>query len=244
MTIIVTHISQLGIVHSADSNLTDSEGLQAGTGQKLFKIPHLGSALTIAGNYSVDNTLMDRWMTSFILNDASESINMFVDSLRDTINRMATIDEKQCGYFIHLAGYAHSMHANHPEFYYITNYHIDSQTGAYSVLDATLHSREDFWSRHSSPSMSSLFSRGKGYIYCNGYPSGRQAYFELLKRMSRYRASVWSISHWNFRPPQDIEEEAAYLKNDMEHIKLLFLYSNYMTPYIGGDIEIHPIPCP
>jgi hypothetical protein len=242
MTIIVTHISQHGIIHAADSNLTDSKGKQAGTGQKLFKIPRLGSALTVAGNYSVGSTSMDTWMRDFISNDASESLAKFVDNLRDTINRMATINERQNGYFIHVAGYAGSRHTYHPEFYYITNYQIDRQTGGYSVPDTTLHSQEDFWSQNSSTPLSSLFVEGKGFIYCNGYPSGRQAYFALLQRMSEYRSSVWSEPSWNFRPPQNVNEEAAYLKNDMEHIKLLFLYSNYTAPYIGGDIEIHPIP--
>jgi hypothetical protein len=82
---------------------------------------------------------------------------------------------------------------------------------------------------------------GKGFIYCNGYPSGRQAYFALLQRMSDYRSSVWVEPSWKFRPPMNVDEEAAYLKNDMEHIKLLFLHSNYPAPYIGGDIEIHTI---
>lgn len=44
MSIIVTHISQHGIIHAADSKLTDSEtGRSAGEGQKLFEIPRLGS---------------------------------------------------------------------------------------------------------------------------------------------------------------------------------------------------------
>ena len=244
MTIIVTHISQHGIIHAADSNLTDSQGKPAGTGQKLFKIPRLGSALTVAGNYSVGSTSMDSWMKGFISGDASESLAKFVDNLRDTINRTATIDEKQDGFFIHIAGYAVSGQAHHPEFYYITNYQIDSHTGGYLVPNTTLQSKEDFWSQNSSTPLSTLFAGGKGFIFCNGYPSGRQAYFALLKRMSEYRSAVWSEPSWNFRPPNNVDQEAAYLKNDMEHIKLLFLYSNYAAPYIGGDIEIHTIPCP
>lgn len=244
MTIIVTHVSQHGIIHAADSNLTDSMGKQAGTGQKLFKIPRLGSALTVAGNYSVRSTSMDTWMRGFISDDASESLARFVDNLRDTINRIATINEKQDGYFIHIAGYAVSNHAHHPEFYYITNYQIDSNTGGYLVPDMTLRSQEDFWSQNSSTPLSRLFVGGKGFIYCNGYPSGRQPYFALLQQMSQYRSRVWNEPSWKFRPSQNVNEEAAYLKNDMEHIKLLFLYSKYAAPYIGGDIEIHAIPCP
>jgi hypothetical protein len=243
MTIIITHISQHGIIHAADSNLTQKEK-QADTGQKLFKIPHLGSALTVAGMYSVGGTSMDEWMRDFISNETSKSLAEFVDYLRDAINGSATIKEKQKGYFIHIAGYAGSGRTNHPEFYYITNCQIDQQTGKYLVPNTTLHSKEDFWSTYSSKPLSSLFVNGTGYIYCNGYPSGRQAYFTLLERMSQYRSQVWSNSSWKFRAPKNVDEEAAYLKNDMEHIKLLFLYSNYPAPFIGGDIEIHTISSP
>jgi len=244
MSIIVTHISQHGIIHAADSNLTDQNGKNVGTAQKLFTIPHLTSALTVAGNYSVGGTAMDEFMKLAISADNSESLNKFVDSLSKVINNTATNDEKQIGYFIHIAGYSDSGHIIHPEFYHITNYKIDPQFGNYLVPDTTLGYSEDFWSKNSSTTLSSLFSGGKGFIYCNGYPSGRQAYFALLQKMSEYRSAVWSKTSWKFRAPQNVEEEAAYLKNDMEQINLLFLYSNYSVPYIGGEIEVCTIPAP
>lgn len=105
---------------------------------------------------------MDAWMSDFISNDASKSLAEFVDNLRDTINRVAGITEKQRGYFIHIAGYAVSGSSHHPEFYQITNCPLDPQTGNYPVLDTTLYSQEDFWRQNSLTPLNSQFTDGKG----------------------------------------------------------------------------------
>ena len=49
MSIIVTHINENGIVHAADSNLTDMNGAHVGTANKVFKIPGREAGLSIAG---------------------------------------------------------------------------------------------------------------------------------------------------------------------------------------------------
>jgi hypothetical protein len=69
MSIIITHINENGIVHAADSNLTDHHGAHAGTAQKVFEIPRLNAGLTVAGNYSVANQRMDEWISIFIGSD-------------------------------------------------------------------------------------------------------------------------------------------------------------------------------
>lgn len=244
MSIIVTHISQHGIIHAADSNLTDTNtGKAAGEGQKLFEIPQLESALTVAGAYSVDKKQMDEWMKDFISADTSRSLAEFVDNLRNTIDTRASAEEKGEGYFIHIAGYAESGGTKHPEFYHITNYEIVRPGGSYIIRDPALRSSEDFWSKYEGTPFS-LFAGGKGIIYCNGYPDGRQAYFTLLQFMAGFRSLAWNNPDWDFRPPSSIDEEAAYLRNDMQHINLLFLHSNLTDPPIGGEIKIHTIPSP
>jgi len=60
--------------------------------------------------------------------------------------------------------------------------------------------------------------------------------------MADLRSDVWNNRGWSFRPPQDVEEEAAMLRKDMEQISLLFLQSNYSAPFIGGVIETLAIP--
>lgn len=203
-----------------------------------------GSALTVAGTYSVGGECMDKWMKDFISEDASQSLAEFVDNLRGTMDTRASDEEKGEGYFLHIAGYAGSGHARHPEFYHITNYRIDQTTGHYFIEDPALRSSEDFWRNNQATPLDVLFADGRGFIYCNGYPAGRQAYFALLRRMEEFRSRAWSEPSWPFRSPSNIDEEAAYLKNDMEHINLLFLHSNLTDPPIGGEIQIYTIPSP
>ncbi|MCB1225588.1 MAG: hypothetical protein KDK99_07265, partial [Verrucomicrobiales bacterium] len=103
---------------------------------------------------------------------------------------------------------------------------------------------EDFWSQHGQKSEDERFAHHKGYVYCNGFPAGRQAYFAMLEMMAGYRSQVWGNPNWQFQPPTTVEEERQYLKNDMEHIGILFSHSRYAAPFIGGDIQTHAIPKP
>jgi hypothetical protein len=65
VSLILTVISREGIIHAADSNLSNHQGL-AGTGQKVFTVPYLESALSVAVSYSVASVRMDRWMQQAI----------------------------------------------------------------------------------------------------------------------------------------------------------------------------------
>lgn len=181
-------------------------------------------------------------MRDFIAGDTSRSLDEFVDNLRGTMDTRASDEEKGEGYFLHIAGYAESGDTKHPEFYHITNYEIVRPGGGYIIRDPTLRSSEDFWRNNQATPLNVLFAGGRGFIYCNGYPDGRQAYFMLLQFMANYRSLAWNNPNWDFRPPLNIDEEAAYLRNDMEHINLLFLHSNLADPPIGGEIQIYTIP--
>lgn len=242
MSIIVTHINVNGIVHAADTNLTYANGIHAGTGSKVFAIPRHEAGMTIAGTYAVGGVRMDDWLRSFISADMTPSLADFVESLRASVDGAATAaHQKQAGYFFHIAGYQGNKGAQHPEFHLITNYNL-TPDGNYTVVSPTLHSSEKFWSAQGNQSLANVFADRAGYIYCNGFPSGRQIYFHLLKRMADLRSQVWSNPAWQFRPPSSIEEEAKVLKLDMEHINLFFRQSNYSAPFIGGEIETLTIP--
>jgi hypothetical protein len=244
MSIIVTHISQYGIIHAADSNLTNDLGAPAGQSSKLFPIKRLDAALTVAGNYSVGGESMDLWMSNFISRNNFSNLRSFVETLASALNREAAQDEKRVGYFLHIAGYVSISSSPHPEFYHITNFKIDQKTGDYSVPNLTLGYSEDFWRKYSAVPENQLFGNGKGYIYCNGFVSGRIAYFKLLKEMERFRSEVWLNPNWQFRPPVNVNEEAKYLKHDMELISLFFKHSKYSAPFIGGGIDFYTIKSP
>lgn len=241
MSIIVTHINENGIVHAADSNLTDQNGMHVGTAQKVFEIPGRDAGLTVAGTYGVGADLMDVWLPQFIAADASVSLEEFAESLRSAVDQEATDTQKNSGYFFHLAGYQDGSDGIHPEFYHVTNFDMDS-AGNYQVTSLDMRVSEDFWSTHGGRPLDEVFAGRFGKIYCNGFPSGRQIYFELLQRMSQLRVQVWGNPDWDFRPPKTVDEEAEVLKLDMEHVKLFFLHSDYTAPFIGGSIETLNIP--
>lgn len=241
MSIIVTHINENGIVHAADSNLTDKNGVHVGTAKKVFQIPGRDAGLTIAGTYAVGLERMDDWLSGFISSDSSTTLNDFAEALRSAVDQEATPGQKQSGYFFHIAGYQDSAEGVHPEFHHVTNYNIDAN-GNYQVTAGTLRRSEDFWSVHGGRPLHVVFANRFGKIYCNGFPSGRQIYFEILTRMANLRAQVWSNPDWEFRSPNSIDEEAEVLKLDMEHINLFFRQSDYSTPFIGGPIETYTIP--
>lgn len=243
LTVIVTHISELGIVHGADSNISDGHGKLVGHSEKIFPVPRLKAAVSVAGCYSVSGRPMSEWLKRKISADRSATLLALARVLTDALNSEASADERTIGYFLHLAGYASAEGHFHPEFYKIANLEIDAQTGEYHLLSHSLTFSEEFWSAHGHFAPSDLFAGGKGYIYCNGFPSGRTAYFALLRLMAQYRSTVWGNPNWSFRPPQNVQEEAAYLKLDMEQIGTLFRASDY-PPVVGGPIETYAIPCP
>jgi hypothetical protein len=187
---------------------------------------------------------MDKWMSELISDNESNDLANFVGALSDSLNQEASKTEKQIGYDLHIAGYIGISGSYHPEFYHITNYSIDPRTGDYSVQNLSLQFSEAFWSQYSSSPTKQMFTDRKGYIYCNGFPSGRIAYFALLKQMAIFRSNVWANPDWRFRPPSSVDEEADYLKHDMELISLFFKHSTYSAPFIGGDIQIYTIRCP
>jgi hypothetical protein len=244
MSIIVTHISTNGIVHAADSNLTDNSGRAAGQAQKLYPIQRLDAALTVAGNFTVAGNRMDVWMPQFVAKDKSSDLKTFVINLTNVLNTSATSVERLEGYFLHIAGYVVVGGDAHPEFYHITNYAIDPVSGNYAILDTSLSFSEDFWSKYSLLQSNMLFANYKGYIYCNGFPSGRIAYFDLLQRMADFRSNAWANQNWQFRPPRTVDEEAEYIKHDMELIGLMFKQSNYSAAFIGGPVQCYVIKSP
>jgi len=66
MTLIVTVISNLGIIQVSDSNITSAAGKLLKPGAKVFSIPFARGALSIAGSYGVNGRPIDLWMPECI----------------------------------------------------------------------------------------------------------------------------------------------------------------------------------
>src|SRR5437879_5971401 len=105
MSIIVTHINKNGIVHAADTNLTHSDGKHAGQATKVFAVPRHEAGLTVAGAYALGDARMDKWLVDLINNDKTSSLAEFVEMLRSSTEREARPEQKQSGYFFHVAGF-------------------------------------------------------------------------------------------------------------------------------------------
>lgn len=107
MTLIVTSISNLGIIQASDSNLTVGGG---GTmaGPKVFSLGFTPAALSLAGTYSVGGVPMDVWMPQCIADYGAmpgATLEGFADYLGRRLTNEITDAERNNGSLIHIAGY-------------------------------------------------------------------------------------------------------------------------------------------
>ncbi|QQS45221.1 MAG: hypothetical protein IPM66_14810 [Acidobacteriota bacterium] len=249
MTLILTHISRFGIVHATDSNLTSGSGSQAGQSQKLFPLPHLQSALTIAGAYSVGNIMMDQWMSRFIqrhIDSGSSSLDNFAQCLRSELEDQMLLSEKEQGSIIHIAGYVEHKGVFHPEFYHVRNVHgVDPHTGEYCDINETFEIGEDFWTRDCPKSkLMQAFQNGVYQLYINGFASGRIGYVALQSAMNEFFQNFWNNPSWKFRPPSSLDETKILVELYIQIVSAMFLISDYSAPLIGGGAQIYAIPQP
>lgn len=252
MTLIVTHINRFGIIHASDSNLTSDDDKQVGTGQKTFPIPYLNAGLTLAGCYSVGGEPMDVWMNNFISKletNSNLSLEQFSRALGDELQIKMEDYEKECGSMIHIAGYSEANRKSHPEFWFVRNVHgINPKTWNYENIDGNFEISEDFWTRDCpKKNLMAVFKNPDIYskqTYVNGFTEGRVSYLAVSNRLDDFFSSLWSMPHWQFRPPHSLEESEVLVKTYMKIINDLFILSDYSAPIIGGDIQTHLIPQP
>jgi hypothetical protein len=249
MTLILTHLSKLGIIHASDSNLTSGQGDPAGQGQKTFKVPHLNAGLTVAGAYSVAGTPMDVWMKNFIdaqVASGARSLAAFANALRAKLEAEMHPEEKLGGSMVHIAGYVQEGGLQHPEFYFVRNvYGIDATTGEYRDLRDQFQVSEDFWTRDCPRSnLMARFQSGVYQIYINGFASGRIGYVLLQDYLRAFFRQIWEQPNWKFRPPSSLPETVLIVKLYMAIIDTMFQVSDYSAPFIGGGSQIIEIPQP
>jgi hypothetical protein len=249
MTLIVTHISRFGIIHATDGNLTAVNGSPAGEAPKVFPVPFLNTALTVAGSYGVGGQSMDLWMRNFIQEQQRlncDSLRAFATALRDALQDKMTPQEKNQGSMLHLAGYVRENDASHAEFWFVRNvYCMDKNTGEYSDFRDTFQISEDFWERDwPQNNLAQLFQQDGYQIYINGFTSGRVSYVILQSVMDQFFRSVWRNAAWRFRPPVSLEENTLIVDLYIRTIGVLFRISNYTAPIIGGTPQTFTIAPP
>jgi len=207
MTLITTHISRFGIINGTDSNLTENDA-DAGRGQKLFPVPSLNAALSVAGTYSVGGMEMDAWLSSFI-DEATSNKEMtlatFSQLLGKRLQAEMTASEKSRCSLIHASGYVEVDGRSHPEFWFIRNVSgVDEITGACEGCGDEFVVEEQFWQRDFKNGDFDVLSKGWAVFYFNGYAPGRIAYLALNKDLDKFFKGVWNNSNWKFRPARSI----------------------------------------
>ena len=248
MTLILTHLSQYGIIHASDSNLT-ADNMNADIGDKTFAVPFLKAGLTVAGQFSVSGQRMDVWMRSFIQTQSREAdltLSGFAHNLADALRAQMSPKERTHGTLMHIAGYVQDGAAYHPEFWYVRNVELDPQTGGYCEIP-DFRVSEDFWTRDCPDGnlMEEFQKDTKAYIiYINGFSAGRISYLFLQPVMRRFLESIWNNPAWKFRPPKSLEESKILVELYMQVITSLFLLSDYPAQYIGGGTQTCLIPQP
>jgi hypothetical protein len=240
MTLIVTAISNLGIIQASDSNVTKGDILY--TGSKVFDMAFTHGALSFSGRYGVDGRPIDSWMPACIGDYAATTnptIEGFARHLRDRLEREVTDAERDEGMLIHIAGYAdNSDGTRHPEMWFVRNLGM-ATTGDYSN-PGPFEISEDFWDRDHKdhPGAHSI------QFYFNGYPPGRIAYLELHNALWGVFQGAWSHPGWHFRGPRTIGELAAFVRAEFNGLVALFASSHYAATPIGGDIQLTTIAPP
>lgn len=182
MTIIVTHLNRFGIVHAADTNLTIKVGtnITYREAQKLFQIPSLNAAVTVAGNALLGVEDMEDWMPQFIETEeqhGTNSLRVFSEHLRDAWFNAMNPNQRTIGNWAHIAGYVTEGERSHPECWFVSNI-LRQELNDFAVDSTKFHRWEDFATRDCRVRGDLLaeFTAGNSAAYCtylNGYPTGR-----------------------------------------------------------------------
>jgi len=247
VTLIVTTITEMGILQASNSNLTSQRGGRGSTGKKVFGLGFCSGALALSGSCAVGKTRMDAWMLSAIAAYAttpSPTLAGFAEHLR---GRLTAEGAGRTDLLVHVAGYVTDGASEHPEMWFVRNFGgIDGMTGEYTDRRDQFVASEDFWSRDYANALAAGHLPGGSFRqwYFNGFPSGRISYNALRQTLLQFFEGIWRHPDWSFRPPTDLGELALFMRLELNVIATLFEVSDYSAPYIGGEPQVEAIPAP
>jgi hypothetical protein len=246
VTLIITTISNLGIVQASDSNLTAGSKF-AGEGTKLFRLDFCSGAIALAGSYDIAGEPMSAWMPAAIADYAGMSfptLGGFARYLEDRLDNEAGPDT---GVLAHIAGYVVEGATSHPEMWFVRNYSgISDVDGAYTGRTDTFAISEDFWRRDYMDSGGASRTTGAPYRcrYFNGLPDGRISYNVLQQMLWSFFNFIWSNPEWQFRQPKTLKELGDIVSLELQIVSKLFEQSDYSAPYVGGAVQLELCPPP
>ena len=248
MTIIISIVSDHGLIQASDSNVTRSGSSDASSCQKVFPLGFTDGALALAGTYRAWNQRMDTWMPSCISDYASTDSPTqegFAYYLKDRLNTDLTSDQRRKATLIQIVGYVSDDDGVHPALHFVRNAWSITSTGAYDDIRPTFQVSEDFWKRdYLADKTAGDVGPGWYRTYLNGTPDGRIAFYYFRQIFQDFLSAVWSQPNWKFRPPQSLDELASIVELQIRTIGTLYGMSDYPAPFIGGDPQLHTIAPP
>jgi hypothetical protein len=250
VTIIISVVSDHGLIQASDSNVTRSSSPDAYSGKKVFRLEFSEGAVALAGTYRAWEESMDTWMPSCISDYAStESPTQegFANYLIGRLKTDLTTPERKMATMFQIVGYVSDDDGVHPGLHFVRNWStINPSTGAYEGIQPTFHVSEDFWNRdYPNDRAAGQLRLGWYRSYFNGTPDGRIAFYEFMQRFERFLGEVWSQQPtWKFRPPQSLDEFTSIVELQIRTVGTLYRMSDYDAPFIGGDPQIETIPPP
>jgi hypothetical protein len=246
VTLILTCISPLGIVHVSDSNLTYPDNSRAGVGKKLHKAKHLRMGVACAGVWDLNGagTNMGKWLPDRIGKyeaDGGTTVRGLAEYLSRSLESDLTPDEMRRGCWLHVAGYTPDGYDWHPEMYVVSNVKGIHKDGNYQ-LPGQLYFRplvEEYRTpRSPTPDGRPPESNDPVGLWFNGFPAGRIAWNGVKQQLEdSLLPAIWNQRGWKFHEPRTLREQAVYLSLHLSVIAHLFQMSSYGGPIIGGRIQ-------
>lgn len=238
MTLIVTLVSDAGIVQASDSNLSKGDGSHAGTGTKVFHVPYHDAALAFSGLYEVGGESVDSWMPRALDECAREaSLAEVATALKVRFEQDTVPDERSIGYLVHLAGYERDGDDRYPVLWFLRNIPTINPDGSYSPGEQDFLLTEDLWSRD-RPASQGKVDPVLPFLYANGTPEARTNFMEISTGLLRHlKTSVWTRPGWLFHAPRNAEELALVAEFLVRGVTTLFKVSDYAGPPVGGEVQ-------
>jgi hypothetical protein len=250
MTLIVSVVSNLGLVQASDSNVTSPGSSNPSSDPKVFDLRFATGALALAGTYRVGGQRMDTWMPSCIADYSyytgqGASLGGFAHYLKQRLEHGLTAAEATFPTLVQIVGYVDGRdNASHPELHFIRNVRgISELTGEYEGITPEGTVSEDYWQRDYLTDHGNL-PPGGYRSYFNGTPHGRIAFQQFARHFRSYLESIWDRPEWNFRGPETLDELAALVDLQIRTIGTLYQMSDYPAPYIGGEPQVVTIQRP
>lgn len=236
MTLVLTHLSPLGIAMAADSAITH---VDARTGErvsdpganvmKLFPVPHLRAGLSAWGNWSMGNNEdLDSWIRKFIADHSNEQdLSQFASTLATELNFRVVNKGPSRTMGIHVAGFVQTPDGDRPTFWHVHDGPSDMMNEAGTPIDpCRFNCNHDL-----TPSrLQNDFASGRIWWMRNGDNEPYMVLHEGLIGAIQNLNTKGMSPRWS-----SLDDIAKFLAFEIETVGQLYARLN-VRPRVGGSI--------